>query len=147
MPQDKNVFSFCLTYAWYCSLLYCLLQAKKSKLYFPCILIIRSWWNIKNNPSLRQYFQLVSVWAVKTLVNFCIFFLGLFCTEEAIEVRGEAVLCIAALSLKAVDGLLLQQRRAAISLCESDFSLMESNPNTMLYSGCLQCCICINVYF
>lgn len=39
--------------------------------------------------------------------------------------------CIAALSLKAVDRLLLQHGGAAISLCGSDFSLMESNPNTM----------------
>lgn len=118
-----------------CSLLYCLLQAKKSKFHSLCI----QTYNLplvkhKNNPFLGQYSQPVSsvcVWAVKIFLNFLLFlFSQSLCIEEAIEVRGEALFRIAALSLKAVDGLLLQHGGAAVSFCGSDFSLMESNPNT-----------------
>lgn len=75
---------------------------------------------------------MLCVWAVKIFLNFFVFlFSQSLCTEEAIEVRGEALFRIAALSLKAVDGLLLQHGAAAISLCGSNFSLTELNPNTL----------------
>lgn len=119
----------------YCLLLYCLLQAKKSKFHSPCIQTYNSpLVKHKNSSFLGQYSQPVScvcVWAVKIFLNFLVFlFSQSLCIEEAIEVRGEALFRIAALSLKAVDGLLLQHGGAAISFCGPDFSLMESNPNT-----------------